>query len=496
MYTPSIESLCGKYKTMYPFLRMTGNIVQGSVDQEHWTNLCEIRAEPMQGSIPSPAPAAGDDAAVEALADLIHPLYTPRDNARNQIAAIRAGQIDGIYDAASVKAEQAAMYAAGTRDGVAIGQKGQKEVEDLRAKLELTQRDRAEQQRVAMESEKECEGHRGMVLGLQQTIDQLSADLDYAETKWHEAEKESDNDLAGVQSLAQQLMETSDQLVKQNEELKAKARMLDDAAAMLDTLGVDRQNVDGHHFTVGHRISVLNDEAEREKGLAYAAAQKAEETSTHLSDIIASRDAAIKRLDADLETHQNQWQVVRVIAERDKALADLAAANERAEKAEELQTIAERRRDRSIVSRVADRKAKDEAEADCQKVCEQNVLAWKERDRFRDILMTVCEALEIPRCEDGPCDDANAYTKAIDGFFQDEHVKAIAEQRDAARAEADAAKAEVSALKERAVALPLMFGEPDKGIPADMAHGWKMYDDAIEECTKAIRAAGVKVVES
>jgi hypothetical protein len=69
----------------------------------------------------------------------------------------------------------------------------------------------------------------------------------------------------------------------------------------------------------------------------------------------------------------------------------------------------------------------------------------------------------------------------------DAKVKAMAE-RDAARAELAEAKA-----RKFVVTMPLMFGEPDRGTPPDMAHGWKMYDDAIEECAKAIRAAGGEV---
>jgi len=60
------------------------------------------------------------------------------------------------------------------------------------------------------------------------------------------------------------------------EKAEAKARMLDDAAAMLDTLGIDRASQTGSAFTVQHRIGILNDEAEREKGLAFAAVEKAE----------------------------------------------------------------------------------------------------------------------------------------------------------------------------------------------------------------------------
>lgn len=74
--------------------------------------------------------------------------------------------------------------------------------------------------------------------------------------------------------------------------------------------------------------------------------------------------------------------------------------------------------------------------------------------------------------------------------------KLCSDQVIAARAEADAAKQEAAALRARKVKLPLMFGEPNKGDPPDIAHGWKMYDDAIDACADAIRAAGVGVEES
>jgi hypothetical protein len=57
--------------------------------------------------------------------------------------------------------------------------------------------------------------------------------------------------------------------------------------------------------------------------------------------------------------------------------------------------------------------------------------------------------------------------------------------------ERDEARAELAALKGRKVKLPLMYGESNKGDPPDMAHGWKMHDDAIEACADAIRAAGI-----
>lgn len=71
----------------------------------------------------------------------------------------------------------------------------------------------------------------------------------------------------------------------------------------------------------------------------------------------------------------------------------------------------------------------------------------RERDRFCEILMTVCALLEIPRCEDGPCETAARYEDAINRFFNDDHVKLIAEQRDAARAEVEALRAELHATK-------------------------------------------------
>lgn len=60
------------------------------------------------------------------------------------------------------------------------------------------------------------------------------------------------------------------------EAMRPKARVHDDAHAMLDTLGIARRSDNGAEFTLQHRIGVLNDDAEREKGAAYRDAAAAE----------------------------------------------------------------------------------------------------------------------------------------------------------------------------------------------------------------------------
>lgn len=65
---------------------------------------------------------------------------------------------------------------------------------------------------------------------------------------------------------------------------------------------------------------------------AYDMQHKAHVATAADRDRLAAQVAELTRenqkIKADLETHQNQWQVVRVIAERDKALADLAACKD------------------------------------------------------------------------------------------------------------------------------------------------------------------------
>ena len=93
---------------------------------------------------------AGDDAAGEALAyaQLMEAnpdfqgkptrgdwKYSPYiERAKHILAAIRRGEVPGLYDEAAVKQEQAAMYAAGMRDGVATAGTSE-QIADLRAKL-------------------------------------------------------------------------------------------------------------------------------------------------------------------------------------------------------------------------------------------------------------------------------------------------------------------------------------------------------------------------
>lgn len=93
---------------------------------------------------------------------------------------------------------------------------------------------------------------------------------------------------------------------ERHHEAQAKARLYDDAVATIDTVGIDKVSQDGHQFTLAHRIGVLNDESEREKGMAYAAAEKAErerdEARAQLGNLredIERKDAALTRARAN-----------------------------------------------------------------------------------------------------------------------------------------------------------------------------------------------------
>lgn len=57
----------------------------------------------------------------------------------------------------------------------------------------------------------------------------------------------------------------------------------------------------------------------------------------------------------------------------------------------------------------------------------------RENGRYEDILRSICHLLELPQSESGPCDDSNAYTRAIESLQVDyttteaervEHMKA------------------------------------------------------------------------
>lgn len=51
-------------------------------------------------------------------------------------------------------------------------------------------------------------------------------------------------------------------------------------------------------------------------------------------------------------------------------------------------------------------------------VAEANA-SYAEASGFRDILMSICALLELPRSESGPCDDVNAYEQVIEGLKDD-----------------------------------------------------------------------------
>jgi hypothetical protein len=76
--------------------------------------------------------------------------------------------------------------------------------------------------------------------------------------------------------------------------------MHDDAHAMLDTLGIAKRSETGAEFTLQHRIGLLNDDAEREKGAAYRDAAVAEsdraKLATRITELITSCNRAHERL--------------------------------------------------------------------------------------------------------------------------------------------------------------------------------------------------------
>jgi len=99
-----------------------------------------------------------------------------------------------------------------------------------------------------------------------------TAEIADLRAKLAEAERVRADQVIAFDSYAEQ----RDAARQDAEALRPKARMHDDAQAMLDTLGIARRSENGAEFTLQHRIGVLNDEAEREKGAAYRDAAAAE----------------------------------------------------------------------------------------------------------------------------------------------------------------------------------------------------------------------------
>ena len=135
------------------------------------------------------------------------------------------------------------------------------------------------------------------------------------------------------------------------------------------------------------------------------------------------------------------------------------------------------------LNRLGDALTEARAEADAARAELGSISQFQ--DRLRGIAIEACQkAGLIEDCDGSGCDS---------GDWQD---LTAAEVRIGFNALLDLitdTKAEVAALKGRKVTLPLMFGEPERGDPPDAIACRKMYDDAIDECTKAIRAAGIEV---
>lgn len=114
----------------------------------------------------------------------------------------------------------------------------------------------------------------------------------------------------------------------------------------------------------------------------------------------------------------------------------------------------------------------------------------RERDHYRDLLMSICGHLEIPFSTNGPCDHIREYEKVIDGiesYGADQAVRAdhwLAEYRRVA--------ARFSTLRNAVRALhDAAFWRADR--PCD-AHGlWKAVRDAAEiappDAASAVRSA-------
>lgn len=152
--------------------------------------------------------------------------------------------------------------------------------------------------------------------------------------------------------------------------------------------------------------------------------------------------------------YQAVRSLVRMNEDRDRLAARVAGlTRELAEKAEESQRLTQ--------------KAREDYRGMLQRKCSDWGTYWRASDSH-GVKLNIEQATELL---------ADALGVEVE----------IADARD----EAEAAKAELAAMKARKVKLPLMYGEANKGDPPDIAHGWKMYDDAIEACAKAIRAAGV-----
>jgi hypothetical protein len=122
----------------------------------------------------------------------------------------------------------------------------------------------------------------------------------------------------------------------------AKARMHDDAQAMLDTLGIAKRSETGAEFTVQHRIGLLNDDAEREKGAAYRDAAVAEadraKLATRITELITSCNLAHERL-STAAASIDYWMHAALGREtygddRDAELHRLATELEKAKEAE------------------------------------------------------------------------------------------------------------------------------------------------------------------
>jgi hypothetical protein len=217
--------------------------------------------------------------------------------------------------------------------------------------------------------------------------------------------------------------------------------MHDDAHALLDTLGIPKRSETGADFTLQHRIGLLNDDAEREKGAAYRDAAAAE----------ASRDDLARKSEAaEQNSFDTQAALKRECAEHAATKGALDAAV----------------------------KAKEEVEA--------------ERDALQSEGEKIHELLGL----DVESDDIVHGVKVMLANMSDAHGRANDAMAKAEKAETELGKvrAELAEAKARkcVVRLPARFKSDSKDPLPIIAHNGA-YNQALADCAEAIRAADGEV---
>jgi predicted nucleic acid-binding Zn-ribbon protein len=267
------------------------------------------------------------------------------------------------------------------------------------------------------------------------------------------------------------------------------------------------------------RLTRERDEARADADAIALHHEAANKDKCHYQARVAELEAQ-QQADA-LELYKHRTRGDGACAERDQLKAEV----ERLTRA--LTTVSDEAREdqNNLKARVAELEATRELHhntlrqknAEIERLHRENIEAQAERDRLAAELAEARSSLEAQRAsnerarkrydyahpaEAGKWPDRTDMVLWLMKEYDDMAKERIAAKADAVglrehgcamESERDEARAELAALKGRKVKLPLMYGEPNKGDPPDMAHGWKMHDDAIEACADAIRAAGVEV---